>query len=158
MDKAAIQWVKEPVTLDTINVSGVAELVKNNSDKLRLINVWSISCNACTAQIPDFIRLGRIYTERDFEFISISTDVHGNKDQVLKFLMNKQSSGANYLLTEDDKYKLTGAIDTKWHGTLPYTLLVEPDGKIVYSKQGAIDPEELRKIIFNDDFIGRLYK
>ena len=77
---------------------------------------------------------------------------------MLKFLQNKQSSGTNYLLTQNDKNKLIVAIDHKWDGTLPYTLLVEPGGKIVYSKQGALDPEELRKIIFNDDFIGRLYK
>jgi hypothetical protein len=62
------------------------------------------------------------------------------------------------LFTEDDKYKLIEAIDPVWQGALPYTLLVEPGGKIVYAKQGAIDPEELRKIIFNDPFIGRLYK
>jgi len=158
MDKAAIQWAKQPVTLDTIGVSGVADLVKNNSDKLRLINVWATWCGPCTAEFPDFIRLGRIYKERDFEFISISADDSENKDKALKFLKNKQSSGTNYLFMEDDKYKLIEAIDPKWQGALPYTILVEPGGKIVYSKQGAIDAEELRKIIFNNSFIGRLYK
>ena len=158
MDKAALQWAKEPVTLDTINVAGVTGLVKNNSDKLRLINVWATWCGPCTAEFPDFITLGRIYKERDFEFISISADEAENKDKALKFLRSKQSSGANYLFTGDDKYKLIEAIDPVWQGALPYTLLVEPGGKIVYAKQGAIDAEELRKIIFNDPFIGRLYK
>ena len=49
------------------------------------------------------------------------------------------------------------AVDAKWDGALPYTLLVEPDGKIVYAHQGAIDAEELRKIIFNDPMMGRIY-
>ncbi len=158
MDKAAVQWAKEPVKLDTINVAGVTGLVKNNSDKLRLINVWATWCGPCTAEFPDFITLGRIYKQRDFEFISISADEAENKDKALKFLRNNQSSGANYLFTGDDKYKLIEAIDPVWQGALPYTLLVEPGGKIVYAKQGAIDAEELRKIIFNDPFIGRLYK
>jgi len=48
--------------------------------------------------------------------------------------------------------------DTKWTGAPPFTILIEPGGKIVFSKQGTIDTEELRKIIFNDPFIGRLYK
>lgn len=86
----------------------------------------------------------------DFEFISISMAVVEIK--------SKQSSGTNYILTEKDKHTLTGIGDSKWNGTLPYELLVEPGGKIVYSKQGVIDEEELRKIIFSDDFIGRLYK
>ncbi len=158
MDKAAVQWAKEPVTLDTINVAGITGLVKDNSDKLRLITVWATWCGPCTAEFPDFITLGRIYKQRDFEFISISADEAENKDKVLKFLRSKQSSGANYLFTGDDKYKLIDAIDPVWQGALPYTLLVEPGGKIVYAKQGASDAEELRKIIFNDPFIGRLYK
>ena len=157
-DKAAFQWAKEPVTLDTINVAGVTGLVKNNSDKLRLINVWATWCGPCTAEFSDFITLGRIYEQRDFEFISISADEAENKDRALKFLRSNQSSGANYLFTGDDKYKLIEAIDSVWQGALPYTLLVEPGGKIVYARQGAIDAEELRKIIFNDPFIGRLYK
>ena len=156
--KAAAQWAKEQVTLDTINVSGVTDLVKNNSDKLRLINVWATWCGPCVAEFTDLITLSRIYVQRDFEFISISADNPEHKDKALKFLKNKQSSGTNYLFAEDDKYKLIGAIDPKWRGALPYTLLVEPGGKIVYSKQGVIDPEELRKIIFDDPVIGRLYK
>jgi thiol-disulfide isomerase/thioredoxin len=158
MEKAAIQWAKEPVTLDTIGISGITDLLKNNSDKLRLINVWATWCGPCTTEFSDFVTLSRIYKERDFEFISISADDPENKDKALKFLKNKQSSGTNYLFGEDDKYKLIEAIDPLWQGALPYTLLVEPGGKIVYSKQGAIDAEELRKIIFNDSYIGRLYK
>jgi len=158
MDKAAVKWAKEAVTLDTISAAGVAGLVKNNSDKLRLINVWATWCGPCTAEFTDFITLSRIYVQRDFEFISISADDTEKKDKALKFLKNKQSSGTNYLFAEDDKYKLIEAIDPQWQGALPYTVLVEPGGKIVYAKQGAIDAEELRKIIFNDPFIGRLYK
>jgi len=158
MDKAAVQWAKESVRLDTISVSDVADLVKNNSDKLRLINVWATWCGPCAAEFSDFITLGRIYKQRDFEFISISTDDPEKKDKVLKFLKSKQSSGSNYLFAEDDKYNLIEAIDPQWQGALPYTILVEPGGKIVYARQGAIDAEELRKIIFNDPFIGRLYK
>lgn len=158
MDKAAAQWAKAPVTLDSINVEGLRDLVKNSSDKLRLINIWATWCGPCTAEFPDLITLSRIYVQRDFEFISISADDPANKIKALRFLQKNQSSGTNYLFAEDDKYKLIDAIDPQWQGALPYTLLVEPGGKIVYSKQGAIDREELRKIIFNDGYIGRLYK
>lgn len=50
------------------------------------------------------------------------------------------------------------AIDPKWDGTLPYTILVEPGGKIVYAHQSAIDAEELRKLIFNNPMMNRIYK
>jgi len=47
------------------------------------------------------------------------------------------------------------AIDPKWQGALPYTILVEPGGKIVYAKQGEIDPYQLRKIIVNNHLLGK---
>jgi hypothetical protein len=53
---------------------------------------------------------------------------------------------------------LIEAIDPKWQGALPYSLLVDPGGKIVYAHEGAIDPEQLKKIIFDDPNMGRIYK
>lgn len=158
MNKAAIQWAQEPVTLDTIGSSGLLKVLQNNSDKLRLINVWATWCGPCVVEFPDFVTLARIYKQRDFEFISISADDGERKDKALAFLKNQQSSGTNYLFTGDSKYEMIDAIDPHWQGALPYTLLVEPGGKIVYSHEGPIEREALRKIIFNDPFIGRLYK
>jgi hypothetical protein len=99
-----------------------------------------------------------MYRGRDFEFISISADDPLQKEKVLKFLKGKQSSVKNYLFSIDDKYKLIEAIDPKWQGALPYTLLVEPGGKIVYGKQGRIDVAEMKKTIVDHTLIGRFYK
>jgi peroxiredoxin len=158
MKKASIQWAQEPVALDTIGSYGLVKVLQNHSDKLRLINVWATWCGPCTVEFPDLIILARIYAERDFEFISVSADDGERKNKVLAFLKSQQSSGTNYLFTGDSKYELIDAIDPNWQGALPYTLLVEPGGKIVYSHEGPIETEALRRIIFNDPFIGRLYK
>ena len=76
----------------------------------------------------------------------------------MKFLAGKEASNKNYLFNSEDKYKLIEAIDPKWQGALPYTILVEPGGKIVYGKQGAIDVAEMKKTIVENPMIGRYYK
>jgi peroxiredoxin len=157
IDKATAEWAKEPVKLDTISVAGLADIIKNHTDKLRLINVWATWCGPCVAEFSDFITMNRMYRGRDFEFISISADDPANKDKALKFLQKQQASATNYIFSVDDKYKLIEAIDPKWQGALPYTMLIEPNGKIVYAHQGAIDPLELKKMIVNDPVIGRVY-
>jgi thiol-disulfide isomerase/thioredoxin len=158
IEKRKQQWAQEPVTVDTIDEAGLKELVKNNSDKLRLINVWATWCGPCVKEFPDFITINRMYRGRDFEFISISADDPANKDKALKFLQKQQASNTNYLFSIDDKYKLIEAIDPNWQGALPYTLLVEPGGKIVYAKQGDVNPAELKRKIVDDPLIGRYYK
>ena len=99
-----------------------------------------------------------MYRGRDFEFISISADGPAQKQKVLKFLKAKQASNKNYLYSSDDKYKLIEAIDPKWQGALPYTILVEPGGKIVYSRQGRINVAAMKKQIVENELIGRFYK
>ncbi len=157
IEKAKEEWANEPVSVETINEVGVKNLLQNSSDKLRLINVWATWCGPCVTEFPEFIKMNRMYRGRDFEFISISADDPANKEKVLKFLQKQQASGTNYLFNNDDKYKLIEAIDPNWQGALPYTILVEPGGKIVYAKQGRIDPAGMKKKIVGDQFIGRYY-
>ena len=48
------------------------------------------------------------------------------------------------------------AIDKDMLGGLPYTLLVEPGGKVTYRRLGLIEPLELKKAIV--EYVGRYYK
>lgn len=145
------------MALEMLDEAGIKELLKNTSDKLRLINVWATWCGPCVAEFSSFIDINRMYRGRDFEFISISADAPSNKEKVLKFLQKKQASSTNYLFSLDDKYKLIEAVDPKWQGALPYTLLVEPGGKIVYAEQGIIEPSKMKKLIVENHLIGRYY-
>ena len=157
IQRAAVTWANEPVTLDTLDAAGAALLVKNNSKKLRLINLWATWCVPCVQEFSDLVTLNRMYRDRGFELVTISTDDAAARSKALQFLQKKQSSSPNYIFAGDDKYKLIEAIDPKWQGALPYTMLVEPGGKVVYAHEGAVDPEELKKIIFDDKMIGRIY-
>ncbi|MGN8072387.1 redoxin family protein [Mucilaginibacter sp. SG564] len=158
IQKAAVTWANEPVKLDTIDAAGIANLVKNKSDKLRLINLWATWCGPCVAEFPELVTIMHLYRDRGLEFVTISADDPSRKDKALSFLKGKQASGPNYIYTGDDKYKMIEAVDPKWDGALPYTMLVDPDGKVVYGKQGIINPEELKKIIWDDQTMGRIYK
>jgi thiol-disulfide isomerase/thioredoxin len=152
------QWAELPVTLEDIDVQGVKDLIKNStSGKLRLINIWATWCGPCVTEFPDIVIIDRMYRGRPFEFISISADKQARRTDVLNFLQKQQASNKNYIFNKDDVYKLIEAVDPEWQGALPYTLLVEPGGKIVYRKQDTIDPAQMKKLIVEDKFIGRYY-
>jgi peroxiredoxin len=150
-------WAKEPVSLETIDEAGLKELIGNKSDKLRLINVWATWCGPCVTEFPDFMQMYHMYRNRDFEFISVSADTPDKKEKALKFLQGKRASNKNYIFHIEDKYKLIEAVDPKWQGALPYTILVEPGGKIVYSQQGPIDAKKMKKVIVENKYVGRFY-
>ncbi|MDP4151440.1 MAG: redoxin family protein [Bacteroidota bacterium] len=157
ISQAKAEWAKEPVKLDTVGEDGLRDLLKNHSDKLLLVNVWATWCGPCVAEFSDFITMNRMYRRRDFAFISISADEPAKRDKALQFLKTQQASNANYLFNVDNKYKLIEAVDPKWQGALPYTMLIEPGGKVVYAKEGPVDAFELRKKIVDNPLIGRYY-
>jgi thiol-disulfide isomerase/thioredoxin len=152
------QWSMLPVTLEQIDVQGIKELVSNaSSGKLRLINIWATWCGPCITEFPDLIIIDRMYRGRQFEFITISADKQERKNEVLNFLKTQQASNRNYIFNKDDVYEMIEAVDPEWKGALPYTLLIEPGGKIVYRKQDTIDPFGMKKLIVGNKYIGRYY-
>ena len=151
------EWAKETVTLEPINDEGVKTLLKNKSDKLILINVWATWCGCCVTELPDFVEINRMYRRRDFEFITITTDKLDKKDRALKTLTRLQASSKNYIYSDNDVYKLIELVDPEWQGALPYTLLIEPNGKVVYRTQGSIIPLEMKQMIVDNPFIQRVY-
>ncbi|HTI61270.1 redoxin family protein [Mucilaginibacter sp.] len=156
--KAEIQWAKEPVSLQDIDAAGVSELMKNKTDKLLMINLWATWCVPCVEEFPDLVTANRMYRDRDFKMITISSDAMKDRSKALAFLEKRQSSSLNYIYTGDNKYKLIESIDPKWQGALPYTILVEPGGKIVYAKEGKVNADSLKQAIINNPLIGRIYK
>jgi peroxiredoxin len=151
------EWAELPVNLESVDLAAVKQILANPSGKLRLINVWATWCAPCTAEFPELVKTDRMYRGRDFELITISTDKADKRDRTLEFLKKNQASNKNYIFTGESVYPLLETIDPSWQGALPYTLVVEPGGKIVYRCQGMVDPLALRKFIVELRMIGRYY-
>jgi thiol-disulfide isomerase/thioredoxin len=150
------KWAQEPVTLETIDAAGVEALSRNEGGKkLRLINVWATWCGPCVIEFPDIVSLNRIYRGREFEVVTVSADEAGRREKALEFLKAEQASTRNYAFDKGDPYALIEAVDPKWQGALPHTILVAPGGEVIYRSEGAFDTLALRKAIVG--WLGRYF-
>ena len=155
--KADKEWSQKEVTLEESSLDDLKQLMKNNGNKLRLINVWATWCAPCRIEYPEFVVIQRMFGARDFEFISISADKLSKKKEALHFLSSVHSALPNYIASNDDKYALIEAIAPEWNGALPYTALIEPGGKVIWQHQGEVDFQKLKTTIVNHPMIGRFY-
>ncbi len=146
----------EEVEVSLIDLAGMQEVLKNKSEKLRLINFWATWCIPCVAEFPELIHINRNFRKRNFEMVTVSMDALDKNDAVLKFLEKSYASTKNYHFNSDKKYDLIDAVDKEWPGSLPYTILVKPGGEILYKKLGVIDPAEVRKVIV--EYLGRYWE
>jgi peroxiredoxin len=149
------KWDAEPVDLEMIDAEGVAKLAKNDTDKLLLVNLWATWCGPCVAELPELVEMHRMYRKRPFQFITISLDTPSEREQALEALKRDHASGKNFLFNVADRDKLAEALDPKWPGPLPYTVLIAPGGKLIYRHNGAIEPQEVKRAVV--EYIGRTY-
>jgi len=149
------QWKEKPVELEETDLEGIKALIANGGDSYRLINVWATWCGPCVIEFPEFVKMQRMYGQRNFEVVSVSTDKATAIEKVKAFLEKQEAAFSNYLYVGDDKESFINAFDPAWQGNLPYTLLVAPGGKVLYRHDGMIDPLEVKQAVVKE--LGRYF-
>jgi peroxiredoxin len=165
------KWNQTQVEVELIDAAGAAALRKNGTAKVRLFNVWATWCAPCVAEFPELVKTSRKFGNRDFELITISADNPKDAAKVKAFL-EKQGAAPpdkvkrsfvaegrktnSYLFNGADLNGLMNSLDPQWPGGIPHTVLVAPDGQVIWRQNGMLDGEELRAKIL--DYMGRFYK
>lgn len=155
-------WNALPVTLANLDTPSAKTLAANKTGKLRLINFWSTTCGPCIAEFPELIETYRRFQNRPVELVTISTDPVADRAKVSKFLTSRHAAlsprtasslkkenrtSNNYIYTDTNLDHLAEAIDRKWKGALPHSVLIAPGGKIIWRHTGRINAVELRRAI-----------
>jgi thiol-disulfide isomerase/thioredoxin len=144
------RWAAEPVTLEKADVAKLAEIRANKgTGKLRMINVWATWCGPCITEFDELVEHNLRFRGRPFEMITIAAEYPDQESTVKEFLQSKHASMKNYILASNDKDELYDAFEpaTTWKGQLPYTIIVNENGEIVYREFGALSFLKMRRAI-----------
>ncbi|PTY07378.1 redoxin [Opitutaceae bacterium EW11] len=138
----------EAVSLAPADAAALRALRANSgTGKVRVINIWATWCGPCVAEFDDLVKVNLRYRNRDFEMVTLAAQYPDEAPKVQKFLSAHHASTKNLIFGSTDKYALMEAIDPEWNGALPHTLVIGPDGKVLFRQTGAVDILALRRAI-----------
>jgi thiol-disulfide isomerase/thioredoxin len=154
------RFKKEPVTLEKIDAAGVKALRANTTTgKTVLLNVWATWCAPCVEEFPDLMNTWRMYRRRPFQLVTLSLNYPDEEKAVRAFLEKQLASATNYVSGTMDPYELMKAVDPDWNGGVPYSMVIGPDGKVLYKGNGRLDILKTRRTILasfpDDDYVGQ---
>jgi len=135
------------VNVELVDAAGLKKLRANASGHVTLISFWATWCGSCVGEFSDLQDTFRMYSNRDFDLVTVSANMPDEKAGVLRFLEKKHATSRNLLFASNDTATLQAAFDPKWQSAVPYTVLLGADGKILYSTLGSVDLLELRRKI-----------
>lgn len=137
----------QPVKLEMASAADLQTLRSNPAKKMLLVSFWATWCGSCIHEFPEVEDTFRMYSVRDFDLVTVSANMPDEKESVMRVLQKMHATTRNLLFDSSDTASLQAAFDPTWESAVPYTVLIAPDGKILYKKQGSLDILELRRTI-----------
>jgi peroxiredoxin len=148
---------EQPVKLEMATAADLKNLRENPAKHMLLVSFWATWCGSCIDEFADLQDTYQMYKVRDFELITVSANMPDEKAGVLRMLEKKHATSRNLLFASDDTAALQTAFDPTWESAVPYTVLLDSSGKILYKILGTVDILELRRTILANlpsDYIG----
>src|SRR5215510_4291440 len=131
-----------------IDTDALKALLKRETSHPLLVNFWATWCDPCRDEFPDLVKIDAQYRSLGLDFVTVSLDdLKDIKTEMPKFLQQMKATMPAYLLNVPDPEPAITAVDPKWQGDLPATILYDTKGEVAFKHFGRVDPGELRSAI-----------
>jgi peroxiredoxin len=148
---------EQPIKLELATAADLKTLRTNPAKHMLLISFWATWCGSCIDEFSDLEDTYQMYKVRDLDLVTVSANMPDEKTGVQKMLEKKRATSRNLLFASNDTAALQTAFDPTWESAVPYTVLLDSNGKVLYKNLGSVDILELRRTILANlpsDYIG----
>ena len=124
------------------DVSGHEQSLAQWKGKVLIVNFWATWCVPCREEMPQFVDAQERYGQKGLQFVGIAVD---QVDKVQQFATEIH---LNYpaLIGGYGAIELSKTLGNRL-GALPYTVIVDRGGRIVFTQLGPLKDSQLRSFV-----------
>ena len=121
---------------------GKAASLSQWQGKVLVVNFWATWCPPCREEMPEFSHTQQKLADKGVQFVGIGIDT---PDNIINF---SKTNPVSYplLMGSYETLKLTAELGNK-SSALPFTVILDRNGRIAHSKTGKLDQAELEKLL-----------
>ncbi len=134
-------WKMKPFKLKGLD--GKTHSLDEWKGKVIVLNFWASWCAPCQYEIKDLVRFQSQYGDKGLQVIGLGLD------EARKLANVKRTLGINYPVLVGDP-ATNGDLLTEWGNDkqiVPYTVVIDKEGKIVYIHRGQLTQETFEDFI-----------
>jgi len=129
--------------LDSLDGSGSRKLA-DWKGKAVLLNFWATWCQPCRQEIPLLVRLQAQYAAKGLQVVGIATDETDEKS--VQAFLKRMVVNYPMLMGTDEVGNMVAGFGGTLIG-LPYTLVLDRNGKVLNIHAGELHPAEAQKLV-----------
>lgn len=130
-------------------IEDVVKSFSAKNDTVYVVNFWATFCKPCIEEIPDFIRIVEKYKSQKVKLLLVSLDLPSYYPARIASFIKKNNYNTNHVwLNETNADHFCPAIDEKWSGAIPSTIIVNNSNgyrKFVEDQMSAAEFEKALK-------------
>jgi thiol-disulfide isomerase/thioredoxin len=132
------------LALSLPDTQGTPQSVRQWRGKVLVVNFWATWCGPCREEMPEFVRAQRELGPRGLQIVGIAVD---QPDKVAQFA---KELGLNYpaLIGGYDAVDISIPLGNRL-AALPFTVILDREGRVAHTQLGPIKPSQLRSIVGN---------
>lgn len=123
-------------------LDGKPVVLADYQGKPLVLNFWATWCAPCRKEIPDLIAVHKQFAGRGVALVGIAVE---EADKLADFV---KEQGIDYPIAvgRDKGIWLLQTLGNK-AAVLPYTVVIDRDGKIIFTKRGVVSRERLAALL-----------
>lgn len=118
---------------------GIEQKLSAYRGRVVVLNFWATWCVPCKQEMPDLAKIQNDYAALGVQVIGAAGDGVDERTKVLQFIQKNKINFPVWLGATTDNMKVFNLGQT-----LPATVIIGRDGKIVHRIKGIVKPKELR--------------